>query len=276
MRRRVFPGPALLTPDRFKTSPDADGQHCHALQTGSHIKLARGQIKEGTLRQVYLIIEQKRKIDTGIAELKEIASCLTRQSTSDYAPKGILRCLGYREHPQLELISELPSGCGPLQTLETLIRTDANQGYAGHRPLDYRYRLALQISEAVLSVHTSSRVHKNIRPDTILMVKVQDDSISDDLDFGMPYLTDWIKLRNIDAPSSMVGENDWLRDIYRHPRRQGLQPEARYNMGHDVYSLGVCLLTVRLWESLITVDNEVKFPGKEYRETAIGLDLTRA
>jgi hypothetical protein len=42
----------------------------------------------------------------------------------------------------------------------------------------------------------------------------------------------------------------WLKDIYRHRHRQGLQPQERYNIGHDIYSLGVCLLEIGLWEPL--------------------------
>jgi hypothetical protein len=48
----------------------------------------------------------------------------------------------------------------------------------------------------------------------------------------------------------------WLKDIYRHPHRQGLQPQERYNIGHDIYSLGVCLLEIGLWESLTTTKRD--------------------
>lgn len=88
-------------------------------------------------------------------------------------------------------------------------------------------------------------------------------------------MTDWTMLRKINAPSSMVGENDWQKDIYRHPRRQGLQPETRYNMGHDIYSLGVCLLSIGLWKPLVDTSYGIPRPCEEYRETAIRLKLVR-
>ncbi|MCJ1402784.1 hypothetical protein MMC11_006005 [Xylographa trunciseda] len=170
------------------------------------------------------MIEQKRKITTGVTEVKEIASYV-------------------------------------------------HNGYAGGRPLESRYRLGLQISEAVLSVHSSNRVHKNIRPDTILMLKAHDqnDPDSHDLDFGTPYLTDWTMPRKMDTPSSMTGENDWQRDLYRHPRRHGLQPEKWYNMGHDSYSLGVCLLEIELWEPRIDRDHNPVLPCVTYRGAAMRL-----
>ncbi|MCJ1377044.1 hypothetical protein MMC17_000134 [Xylographa soralifera] len=278
MRRRILPDPLLLTPSKFKISAQKDGQYYSPLEPGSHIWRAQGQLLDGTLRDVSVIIEQKRKATIGVAEVQEIASCLAHQSFVNAAPRGILKCLGYREKPSLELIFDLPTVLSKLQTLQSLIAADLNRDYAGGRPLDYRYRLAHQISEAVLSVHTSSRVHKNIRPDTILMLQSQDSQNLDhyDLDFGTPYLTDWTMLRKIDTPSSMVGENDWQKDMYRHPKRHGLQPEMRYNMGHDIYSLGVCLLEIGLWEPLIYRSLGLIVPCARYREAAVKLGVLSA
>lgn len=44
----------------------------------------------------------------------------------------------------------------------------------------------------------------------------------------------------------------WYNGIYRHPERQkSATTHVRRNMGHDIYSLGVCLLEIGLWESLM-------------------------
>jgi hypothetical protein len=274
MSLRIIPDPILLTPAKFKIAPNLDGNYYCDVEAGSHMRRAKGQILDGTVsRDVCLIIEQKRKMTTGLAEVKDIAACLSSQASRTVAPRGILRCLGYREEP-LELVFELPTEFGELRSLENLIQADCEQGYAGRRPLDCRYRLAHQLSEIILSIHTLNRVHKNIRPDTILMIRAErNDLASSDLDFGTPYMTDWTMLRKINAPSFMVGENDWLKDIYRHPQRQGLQPETRYNMGHDIYSLGVCLLAIGLWKPLVDIGYDVPRPCEEYRETAIRLKL---
>lgn len=152
---------------------------------------------------------------------------------------------------------------------------DREQNLLGQRPLDMRFRLAHQISEAVLSVHTLMRVHKNIRPDTILMMRLSSLDGPDDMNLGIPYLTYWSMLRKINAPSSMVGEDDWQKDIYRHPRRQGLQPETRYNMGHDIYSLGVCLLAIGLWRPLVDTSFDFPRPCEEYMETAVRLEVVQ-
>ncbi|KAK8105113.1 hypothetical protein PG999_008472 [Apiospora kogelbergensis] len=44
----------------------------------------------------------------------------------------------------------------------------------------------------------------------------------------------------------------WYNDVYRHPEQQGMRTANHLrNMGHDIYSLGVCLLEIGLWETLV-------------------------
>lgn len=49
----------------------------------------------------------------------------------------------------------------------------------------------------------------------------------------------------------MQGDDKWQDNLYRHPERQGKNPEESYTMHHDVYSLGVCLLEIGLWTSFV-------------------------
>ena len=268
MRKRVLPDPSLLTSDIFQTSMQDNGQFSRCIEPGSHAWIAKGQITDKVVREIDVLIEPKRTLTSGAREIREIASCLSRLPSSS---TGILRCLGCRTEPQLELIFELPQGFTQLRTLDRLILDHMNSGEARQVSLDYRFSLAREIAEAVLSVHTTGRVHKNMRPDTILMVESQVAGSS----FSNPYLTDWTMLRKTNSPSSMVGEDDWLTDLYRHPRRHGLQPEQRYNMGHDIYSLGVSLLTIGLWEPLVNRQEGSKFPSEKYTNSAVRLGLVK-
>jgi len=58
-------------------------------------------------------------------------------------------------------------------------------------------------------------------------------------------------VRKEDEASSRTGDDDWEKNIYRHPERQGVHPEVDFNMLHDIYSLGVVLLEIALWRSLV-------------------------
>jgi hypothetical protein len=49
----------------------------------------------------------------------------------------------------------------------------------------------------------------------------------------------------------MGGGQDWAHNIYRQPERMGEIPAEAYRMQPDIYSLGVCLLEIGLWEPLV-------------------------
>jgi len=70
--------------------------------------------------------------------------------------------------------------------------------------------------------------------------------------FGAIYLMNW-RLANYSGLSFQrpdPGAKSRSMDIYIHPDHQ--QPKAaKFHMGHDIYSLGVCLLEIGLWESFV-------------------------
>ncbi|KAI4705573.1 hypothetical protein J4E81_000456 [Alternaria sp. BMP 2799] len=55
----------------------------------------------------------------------------------------------------------------------------------------------------------------------------------------------WTQRRGDDAPD---------KNLYRHASRQGFRPRDDYEMRHDIYSLGVCLLEIGLWGSFVEYD----------------------
>ena len=58
-------------------------------------------------------------------------------------------------------------------------------------------------------------------------------------------------LREAKGKTSRKGDDDWEKNLYRHPQRQGILLHADYEMRHDIYSLGVCLLEIGLWKSFV-------------------------
>ncbi|KAK3987133.1 hypothetical protein QBC44DRAFT_246691, partial [Cladorrhinum sp. PSN332] len=66
------------------------------------------------------------------------------------------------------------------------------------------------------------------------------------------YLIYWGEMRSRGELFTAQDKN-WANDIYRHPDHFQHKPkrDRRHTMGHDIYSLGVCLLEIGLWESLV-------------------------
>ncbi|KAJ3539488.1 hypothetical protein NM208_g5208 [Fusarium decemcellulare] len=115
----------------------------------------------------------------------------------------------------------------------------------------------LQGRVAVFYVHFYEFIHKNIRPETILILGNK---------------TRFDVVRNVDGKTSRSGDDDWEKDIYRHPNRQGRSPQVDYEMRHDIYSLGVCLLEIGLWESFVTYEIGKQSEGPQTLRFGPGLN----
>jgi hypothetical protein len=119
-------------------------------------------------------------------------------------------------------------------------------------------RLALSVSYA----HIMGFVHKNIQPETVLIF---DDGRSP---LGWSALVGFRTVRMADGKTLRHGDAAWDRNLYRHPDRQGLLPDTDYAMQHDIHSLGVCLLEIGLWRSLVAYDDPDGSPSLARRRPA--------
>lgn len=267
---RHVPPELLLEGKRFTR------HHGSGYKINSFLSVATGDYTEDVLggppyvEKTVLIETADVDAEGSEGTLKEIAGLLHRRLTDKdtsqsnvFAKKGILPILGYRLKPVPELIFEMPPGFNLPANIDTRPKslrevTIADNGTTNH-PLDFRFRLARKLCEAALRVHVVQLVHKNIRPETIFLFKPAITGTGDDAEvareaagFGDVYLTNWRLLREASGRSKKhPGPNDWAERFYRHPDRQGLHVEQRYNLGHDIYSLGVCLLEIGLWDSFV-------------------------
>jgi hypothetical protein len=120
--------------------------------------------------------------------------------------------------------------------------------------LTERVHLARELARAVSYIHSLGFVHKNIRPETVIGFSTPDSNI------GRYFLAGFEQPRLADGQTILRGDDDWHRNLYRHPYRQGVVLETSFVMQHDMYSLGVCLLEIGIWSSLVLYDNETETP----------------
>ncbi|GJJ15773.1 hypothetical protein Clacol_010051 [Clathrus columnatus] len=156
-----------------------------------------------------------------------------------------------------------PPGMGKPRTLRQLLCSPLNDSGLGPS-ITERVRLAVTMATAVLYVHAAKLVHKNIRPENVLLFE----GLSDANDsysvyphrLGTAVLMGFDFVR-FDANKSLAGtrveSGNWEKNIYMHPGRQGEYTEVSYNMLHDIYSLGVVLLEIALWKTFVVEDVSV-------------------
>lgn len=203
-------------------------------------------------------------IPSAKADAEDLAKKL---SQTDAAKFGLLTCYGLVKKKDwdalkitsLELVFRMPSEEEPVSLRERLTQP---QTFSLTETLDF----ARQLARAVSFVHACDFVHKNIRPETIVLFPGKDKSL------GSAYLLGFDSFRSINFHTLLRGDTAWERNLYRHPTRQGLHAQDKYSMQHDVYSLGVCLLEIGLWASFVEYGEDGETGVKSPSEV-LGLKL---
>lgn len=177
---------------------------------------------------------------------------------------GVLRCRGFRHDSQqnrFELHFMVSHGVENPRSLRDLLKDPKYQDVDAVHSLNHRLNLAKKLASAVLFMHSGDFVHKNIRPENIIIFEPCL-SISSDADakfmkysqfprtLGAPYLVGYDGVRKVDAMSDRIAVDDVGKSIYLSLERHRLKIGDQSTMQHDVYSLGVVLLEIVLWKDL--------------------------
>jgi tRNA A-37 threonylcarbamoyl transferase component Bud32 len=108
----------------------------------------------------------------------------------------------------------MPDGYSKPRSLRSLL-IERNNDHS----LSDRFVIARQLAKSVGYIHTFGFVHKNVRPDNILMLQPREGSMEH------AYLVGFEQIRTAEGVTSGVGDTAWERNLYRHPHRQGGKPE---------------------------------------------------
>jgi hypothetical protein len=221
------------------------------------------------------VIVDRRCYDPSRDNLKYIRQVVSQTarilSETDVETTSILACLGFIHRPELnrfDLILSIPKSLSPtIKELEPRslrhMLTDPEYGDYTYHSLSKRLHLAKKLASAVFYIHTSKLVHKNIRPENILMFPgSNDDGQPSSLpkrrdafpyELGKPVLVGFENVRQVEAEwvSKRNGSLTWEEDIYHHPSRHGAAAAKYYSVQHDVYCLGIVLIEIALWRSFV-------------------------
>ena len=225
-----------------------------ALGQTTHLPFCTAEIFSRSNKKTYVLdsVTCLPGIDVEVLT-KDVRDLASKLINSDPMTFGLLQCRGvirvFEETPKgqelrsFDFVFNVPGGLQNPQSLRSVLMAAGKD-----ISLTNRFIMAQQLAQSVSYVHTYGFVHKNIRPDTIL--------IFEDYTTGSvrpaSFLLGFEKFRPAEGKTLRIGDSAWERDLYRHPGRQGLKPEDNYVMQHDIYSLGVCLLEIGLWDTFVT------------------------
>ncbi|OJD38827.1 het-s domain protein [Diplodia corticola] len=186
---------------------------------------------------------------------KEVVQSLAEKfSGMDPSKTNLLPCQGVVEiagtnttDSSFQFVFSIPKHASEIRTLRSVLLSNDNNTTSSS--LSERVRLAKALANSIIFLHQARFVHKNIRPETVVVCRTDelDAAASSAHALGTPFLTGFEALRDEDGTTSLKGDDRRERNIYRHPLRQGMQAQDKYNVRYDVYSLGVCLLELGLW-----------------------------
>jgi serine/threonine protein kinase len=168
-------------------------------------------------------------------------------------------CVGFcrdldRRNPRYGLIFERPADHPPTDRLVSLLTLLKEK----HKiSLTARIRLAHSIARSLMYLHSVNWLHKGLRSDNIIFFVSgdrepdMDTQIVAGFEYARPDLSD----EETDKPRGRFEHN-----IYRHPEVLGAH-NPRSRKSHDIYSLGVILIEIALWQP---VQDAVTETGKQF------------
>ncbi|RAK82139.1 uncharacterized protein BO72DRAFT_491760 [Aspergillus fijiensis CBS 313.89] len=236
--------------------------------TSSSSWLARTD--EGVVVVDRIPIRRQNDLRSRTRDVRDLARILSKVDPDTF---GLLSCRGVlRMERTFDLIFPVPQNQqqGPIGSLRYILSIRAERSFT----LNERVKLASCLARSVVFLHSSSFVHKSITPENIIICRSHADRL------GTPYLVGFDQFRLAEGPTHLSGDKAWERNIYRHPRRQGIHPEDEYIMQHDVYSLGVCLLEIGLWTSFVEYSGDygqpIPGPSLSIKKLIVEKDQRRA
>ncbi|KAF5019491.1 hypothetical protein F66182_8498 [Fusarium sp. NRRL 66182] len=210
-------------------------------------------------RDVAWFLMESKPYESGTKnEVKESIDILSQKLSQAQPDSGILPFLGYRDdarhnHGSFQLIFRGPfDGRLPLTLSEFIVNHPFKPS------LNFRVDLCYQLATSVLQTQMLGLVHKNIRPENILIHPpgvLQSPTAKPGEDIPALSLVGWQYAREAErGVTTFVNPVNIQTRIYQHPERQVPTAEREYSMAHDVYSLGACMLEIIRWESVLQSD----------------------
>jgi hypothetical protein len=194
---------------------------------------------------------------------------LLSKSNPKPADFHFLECLGYFEDVHFHrygYLFEIPPNMAPVQpvSLHDLLMRGKN---AVLPDLGDRFAIAQALATSVIRLHDCGWVHAALRSSNVIFFHFQQ---TGNLVLHDPRIVGHTYSRFSDPEESTIeySQNNLAHNLYRHPeaiRSSSGTTNARFAQIHDLYSLGIILLEIGLWDQVGAMWKE-KYTIKQFRE----------
>ncbi|KAJ4001778.1 hypothetical protein F5050DRAFT_1721365 [Lentinula boryana] len=169
----------------------------------------------------------------------------------DLPSMHLLSCLGFAENylplERCFLVYQIPEPDAEIGKAEGVPTLASALDREVRMSLEDRFRVATEITMAVMEIHAAGWVHKNIRSDNILLfIDEGKKGTKRDARIGTAYLVGFEAARPQVQASDQRPESDLVKRRYHHPERQGGQDTMveKFDIRYDMYSLGAVLIEI--------------------------------
>ncbi|KAE9378751.1 hypothetical protein N431DRAFT_477922 [Stipitochalara longipes BDJ] len=195
----------------------------------------------------------QRGFEAAKTRLQNLSSLLQSSKSADFHS---LTCQGFFFEPRQAygLIFRIPPGA---RKLPISLREILSREIRVRKPtLGQRFQIAHKIGTAILKWHLVNWVHQGIASYNIVFFYNEVEGV----DYSNPYLCGFEYSRKNSAPSTSRIVEQFELNVYRHPDRQGV-PSASHQKEHDIYSYGILLLELGLWDLVENLFNSKEKKG---------------
>ena len=126
--------------------------------------------------------------------------------------------------------------------------------------LSTRFQVAQSIAKSIGKFHADGWVHKSIRSQSVIFFR---DRENKNRLLNSPYLVDFEYSRPESGTTLHIRDNDEEKNLYRHPDIQDVAYSS-FSKLHDIYSLGVVLLEIALWQTARGMLDDLKRRNKQH------------
>jgi hypothetical protein len=156
------------------------------------------------VRKLARILSKVDPLTFGLLACRGVVKSST--STSQSSPDDSSLVPGIDNLPAFKFLFAIPPHLSRPKSLRTLLlQNDASC------PLNSRFDLAKQLTNSVMFVHGSQFVHKNIRPETIIVFA--DEDHGGEREMGRSFLVGFEKFRPAEGMTYRTGDGIWGHDL---------------------------------------------------------------